>query len=280
MSGGFPMGSGFPIDGFSSGGFPVEGSIVGEEISGDGSFDSTTILDGGPIDSMLDTSGAPLNTGLELNSQTPDGSGGEYYDGSGSRSGSDNPFGEPGLPGPADDDGTFIDRPHDTKAVLNLVLPENAKVLINGKATKTRGVVRSYVSRRLQEDRDYKYQVKAIVMRNGKEIVRTKMVTMRPGIDQTVKLDFEDTVTTLALRVPDDAKVKLCGKPTQQSGSLRSYTTNSLAAGKTWKSYKVSVQYVVDGKTRVEERTLDLTAGEKHELAIGVDIADAQIASR
>lgn len=280
-TGGFPIdgfsSGGFPIDGFSSGGFPVEGSIVGESIPGVDSFDSTTILDGGSIDSMLDTSGAPLDTGLQLNPQTPS-DGSEYYDGPGE--GPANPFGEPGLPGPAEEDGTFIDRPaHETKAVLNLILPKHAKVLINGKATKTRGARRSYVSRHLQEDRDYKYQIKAIVTRGGKKTVRTKMVTMRPGVNQTVNLDFDDPVTTLALKVPVDAKVKLCGKTTQQTGVDRSFTTTSLAEGKTWKAYKVSVEYVVDGKKRVEERTLDLQAGREHELAIGVDAAGSQFAS-
>ena len=83
---------------------------------------------------MLDTSGAPLDTGLQLNPQTPS-DGSEYYDGPGE--GPANPFGEPGLPGPAEEDGTFIDRPaHETKAVLNLILPKHAKVLINGKPRK------------------------------------------------------------------------------------------------------------------------------------------------
>ena len=269
-SGGFPVdgfSGGLPIDGLSSGGFPVEGSIVGEGFSNG----STTILDGGSIDSMLETSGAPFNSGLELSN--PDSSGGsDYYDGLNPESGSGDPFGEPGLPGPANEDGTFNYRPSsDTKAVLNLVLPRNAKVLINGKLTTTKGTRRSYVSRRLKKNKDYKYQVKAIVVRDGKQTVRTKMVTMRSGVDQTVKLDFDNTVTTLALRVPVDAKVKLCGKTTQQTGALRSYKTNSLAKGKTWKSYKVSVEYVVDGKKRVVERTLDLKAGQQHELAIGID---------
>ena len=277
---GLPVGGGFPVDGFSGGGFPVEGSVVGEGFSVGAPLNSTTILDGGSIDSMLDSSGAPLDTGLDLNDQTPAG-GGEYYDGTAPGNGSSNPFGEPGLPGPADDDGTFIDRPSsDTKAVLNLILPKHAKVLINGKVTKTRGTRRSYVSRRLRENRDYKYEVKAIVMRGGKKTIRTKMVTMRPGVDQTVKLDFDDTVTTLALKVPVDAKVELCGKPTHQTGVHRSYTTSSLPEGKTWKSYKVSVEYVVDGKKRVEERTLDLQAGQQHELAIGIDPADSQVAAR
>ena len=103
---------------------------------------------------------------------------------------------------------------------------------------------------------------------------------MRPGVDQTVKLDFEDTVTTLALKVPANAKVKLCGKPTEQTGTFRSFSTSSLSDGKTWKSYKVSVEYSVNGKKRVEERTLDLQAGQKHELAIGIDVTDSQIAAK
>ncbi len=282
MNFGMPMDSGFPLNS----GFPVEGSIVGGGVVGDSVIggdpsNGSIILDGGPIDSMLDTSGMPLDNGLQLDVPTPAPGGQEYYDGLGPGDGSPPPTSDPGLPGPAGDDGTFnFQRSNDTKAVLNLILPKDAKVLINGKSTTTRGRRRSYVSRRLTENRDYKYQVKAIVTRNGKETERTKIVTMRPGVDQTVTLDFEDTVTTLALNVPADAKVKLCGKPTEQTGTFRSYTTSNLSVGKTWKSYKVSVEYVVDGKRRVEERTLDLKAGQQHELAIGVNTAGSQIAAR
>lgn len=280
------MGGGFPIEGSVlgsglGGGFPVEGSVVGDGSSTGDPLGSTTIIDGGSIDSMLESSAMPLDTGLDLNVPTPAGGGSEYYDGLGPGDGSVPPAGEPGLPGPASDDGTFLDqRPQDAQAVLNLILPQDAKVLINGKVTKTRGSRRSYVSRRLSDMRDYKYQVKAIVMRDGKEIVRSKMVSMRPGVDQTVKLDFEDTVTTLALRVPADAKVKLCGKLTEQTGNFRSFTTSNLSEGKTWKSYTVSVEYAVGGKKCVEERTLDLQAGQRHELAIGIDVTDSQIAAK
>jgi len=257
VSGGFSL-SGSPLSGGVGGGFPVEGAVVGDGFSTGDPSGSTAIIDGGSIDSMLESSAMPLNTGLDLNMSPPSGGGSEYYNGIGPSDGSASPVGDPALPGPASDDGTFLDRrPQDTKTVLNLILPQDAKVLINGKATKTRGSHRSYVSRKLSDVRDHKYQVKAIVVRDGKEIVRSKMVSMRPG-----------------------AKVKLCGKLIEQTGNFRSFTTSSLSQGKTWESYTVWVEYAVDGKKYVEERTLDLQAGQQHELAIGIDVTDSQIAAK
>ena len=138
------------------------------------------------------------------------------------------------------------------------------------------------MSRHLGEDRDYKYQVKAILVRDGKELVRTKLVTMRPGLTETVNFDFEASVlTTLALAVPADAKVKICGKEMSTVGPIRSFTTSRLKDGEIWNDYKVTVEYQLNGKPHVEERTIDLLAGELRRLSIGVDSSNRdQIASK
>ena len=287
------MGFGSPMGGFVGGatidGTIIDGTIIGGAID-NGSFlggvpgegvissdiISAPILDGGPIDSMLDNGGAPLNDGISLE---PTPAGGEYYDQPSGGSGSRNPPPNPSLPRPLDD-STYVAPPTDTKAVLNLVLPERAKVYINGKLTRTPGAFRSFVSKRLTEDKDYKYQVKAVIKKDGKSVVRSKLVTMRPGVNQTVKLDFENAQTTLALTVPKNAKVRLCGKLTAQTGSVRQFTTTNLTEGKTWKNYLVSVEYEVNGKKRVEERKLDLISGETRRLIIGGRKSVDQVANR
>jgi uncharacterized protein (TIGR03000 family) len=145
----------------------------------------------------------------------------------------------------------------------------------------------------LKIDREYKYQVKAIMVVDGKEVVKKQLVSLTPGVDRTIKFNFEEArtvvakpviksepvVTKLALRVPANATVKLCGNETKHTGTLRTFETKSLKPGKIWKGYKVEVEFDRDGKTVTEERSLDMIGGKVHSLAIGIETATDQIAS-
>lgn len=269
------MGFGSIVDGSMVNGGVIDGSL-GVPIEGSGEVPITApVLDGGSIDSMLENGGMPLNQGISVEPAPAAGSGDYYTPPTG-----DAPGANPNLPRPAEDDATYLEPSLDTKAVLNLVLPRRAKVYINGKLTRTPGSFRSYVSKRLTENKDYKYQVKAVLQQNGKEVVRSKLVTMRPGVTQTVSLDFNNAQTTLALTVPRDAKVTLCGNKTLQTGTVRQFTTTSLKAGQTWNDYLVSVEYEVNGEKKVENRTLDLASGETRRIVIGGGQSVDQIASR
>jgi uncharacterized protein (TIGR03000 family) len=270
----------FGSSGGSSGGYSRYGSSVAAPTMGyatheypmqiiNGVPTEAPISDGGSINSMLEgglSSPVPESNNFQLNPVPQADS-------------------VPRLETPGPDlgtDGTSLQAPVSDTAVLNLKLPENTKVFINNKLTKTSGSLRSYVSRNLKVDRDYKYQIKAVLVRDGKELVRTKLVKMRPGINKTVDFNFDEPVmTTLALEVPADAKVKICGKEMSTTGPVRSYTTRLLKDGEVWNDYKVTVEYQRDGKPHVEERTIDLLAGDLHRMSIGVDskIKD-QIASK
>jgi len=274
-NGNYLMETSYPIGdyGFQPG-YPVQ------TMMGTSPMVEAPIVDGGSINDMLDGSQSPPIEGGE-NSQ-------DYYrkvqpatgqPGSGQPgSGQTPPTGEKPL-GPVED-STMKTIPGDSKAVLNVEVPQQAKVLINGNPTTTKGSFRSYVSSKLTEDRDYQYEVTAIIIQDGHETVRTELVSMRPGINRTVKFDFSEPVTSLALKVPADAKVSICGKEMKQTGPLRSFTTNRLKEGKVWKDYQVKVEYLVNGEKRVEEKTLDLRAGESYELAIGNVATPDRVASR
>ncbi len=187
----------------------------------------------------------------------------------------------PGLPGPEADDSTQITRPVGHRAVLKLVVPRDAVVFINDKRTTTEGETRSYVSRNLKADSEYHYNVKAVVTRDGKEVVRTQLVAIATGESKTVAMDFDSAPTTsLALNVPADATVKLCGKETSTSGVTRHYVTSKLDEGMTWKNYTVEVSVVRDGKVVTQERTMNLLAGETYSLDFDFDAAAGQIVSR
>jgi uncharacterized protein (TIGR03000 family) len=175
------------------------------------------------------------------------------------------------FPGP-DDDSTSIDNPAGDTAILSLSVPRDAKVFINGSLTSTPGARRSYVSRNLKPNREYRYKVKAVVVRDGKEVVRNELVSLKTGTVKSVAMDFTSSpVTSLALKVPADAKVTLHGKTTSASGTLRHYATSKLDSGKTWNDYTVLVSVKRDGKTVVQEKKIDMTSGETYSLTFDFD---------
>ena len=162
--------------------------------------------------------------------------------------------------------------------VLNVVVPLDAKVYINDRLTTTEGEERGYVSRNLKPDRDYHYQVKAVVERDGQAIVRTELVSARTGAIKTVAMDFESQPTTsLAIEVPHDARVKLCGKETSATGRIRHFATSKLAEGMTWKGYTIEVSVERDGETITSEKTLDLLAGDSHSLKFEFDDSTTEL---
>lgn len=84
--------------------------------------------------------------------------------------------------------------------------------------------------------------------------------------------------TLLMLHVPAHAKVVLEGTDTRLTGAERTFRTSRLAEGEVWSSYCVRV--VVEregGEAAVQEKYLDLRAGQSHELRF--DFNDSLLAS-
>ena len=208
---------------------------------------SGRIEDGGSIDGMLE--GAPIPAEPYYNSSPID----------------------QGLPNPGPStDSTDLTAPlrrsdfvGADRAVLRLKVPQEAKVYVNGRLTKTPGAVRSFESGNLVAGRVYKYKVKAVIERDGKQLVRSKLVSLKTGSVHNTVLDFDAPATTvLALNVPKDASVKLCGRATTLDGVKRRYATTRLTDGEVCEDYKVEVSYRVDGKLVKQVRKIDLAAGD------------------
>lgn len=160
-----------------------------------------------------------------------------------------------------------------SEAVLSLKLPLDAKVYINGKLTQTKGRLRQYVSRNLTQEKDYRYRVKAVFEKDGRKMVRTRLVSMRPGKDRIVKFDFSrPQVTTLVLKVPADAEVLLDGNKTNAEGTVRTFSTRKLTDDQSWKDYKIEVRYSKNGKPVVQTRSLNLIAGVTEVVSIGPSV--------
>ncbi len=167
-------------------------------------------------------------------------------------------------------------------AMLNLELPSEAVVYVNGRRTATPGSFRRYVSRNLKPGRDYTYEVKAELERNGKKLTRTRVVQLTAGDNKTFEMDFKesgDLLTSVTLFVPEDAKVSLGGVETKAGGDMRYFSTDKLKDGERWDQYRVVVTVERDGKQLKRERVVDVNAGDSVNLRFDFD-NDSQIATR
>lgn len=164
--------------------------------------------------------------------------------------------------------------------MLTVRVPEDAKVFVNGAATKSTGTERRYVSRGLKSGESYTYQVKVEVIRDGKTLEEVKEVKLQTGENASLAFDLNeaDVETTLTVQVPEDAKVTLSGSETETTGTSRTFTTKNLPAGSIWKDYTVQVSVERHGQTVTKSQTIDLVAGE--EKAISFDFATESVASR
>jgi uncharacterized protein (TIGR03000 family) len=75
------------------------------------------------------------------------------------------------------------------RAFLNVRLPSSdAEVWIEGDKTRSTGMLREYMSPTLDPDKRYSYEIKARWMENGKEVTRTKKVSVR--VNAPTLVDF------------------------------------------------------------------------------------------
>lgn len=162
-------------------------------------------------------------------------------------------------------------------AILAVSVPEDAKIYVNDKLTKTPGTSRQFVSRNLQDGETYTYEVRAEVVREGQVVAQTKVIDLTAGIEKAIAFDFSSAapvVTTVTLNVPEDAVVKLGGVETEMSGAKRVFSTTQLPVGKSWEDYQVVVEVERNGKVLQDVRVLDIAAGETKELSF--DFAEGE----
>ena len=170
-----------------------------------------------------------------------------------------------------------------TDAMLTVTLPEDAKVYVNGKLTKSQGGERHYISRGLTAGNAYTYEVKAVVEREGREIEEVKTVKLHAGDITEIAMEVQEIInpiTTLKVTVPEDAKVLLSGNETTSTGIVRTFSSKTLAEGKSWKNYTITVVTERDGQPLTLEKTITLKAGDNAHVEFDFDrneaIADAR----
>lgn len=170
-------------------------------------------------------------------------------------------------------------------AMLNVNVPAEAKVFVNGMATTSTGSSRRYMSNGLEPGFSYTYELRAEIVRDGKTVTETKSVKLHAGENANVSFGFdgenqvakEPARTSLTLQVPAEAKVYLAGNATNSSGEVREFATDRLTAGEEWKDYAVRVEIERDGQILSRENKITLRGGESRKMAIEFD--EASVAS-
>ena len=162
-------------------------------------------------------------------------------------------------------------------AMLNVSVPADAKIFVNGAATTSTGSDRQFVSRGLSSGNKYAYEVRAEYEQDGKTVTQTKSVTLGPGEFANLAFSGDNNnapvaagnkaKTKVTLHVPADAKVYLSGRETNSTGEVREFATSKLAPGAEWKNYTVRVVANVDGRDVSKEETITLTGGEDKDLS-------------
>lgn len=107
----------------------------------------------------------------------------------------------PPAPGDASKPSAHRDLPADA-ALLTVVVPQDAQVFVNGMLTRTPGVERQYVSYGLQPGYSYTYEVRAVAIRDGREVSDTQVVRIRVGDARQLAFDFSaDADEVIAARL-------------------------------------------------------------------------------
>ncbi len=163
-------------------------------------------------------------------------------------------------------------------ALMVLTVPSDAAVFVNGSATTATGAIRHYVSRGLEAGKQYEFQVRIVVDRNGSSVEDTKLVSLSAGDraaisfnsnrgETTADVESNPAVTTsLTLHVPESATVWLAGNETGSTGNVRLFETTALDAGRSWKNYEIRISTMIDGEETVVSKIIDLVAGGSIEL--------------
>ena len=160
---------------------------------------------------------------------------------------------------------------------MSVVVPEDARVYVNGILTSTPGTHRRYVSHGLMPGFRYTYEIEAVVNRSGRLIRDSHVVSVRAGETRDLALNLSDSpsatavATQLTVHVPEDAEVQLEGRTASASGATRRFTTLDLPKGEQWDSYRVVATVHRDGQLVRQEKTLSMVGGESHELRFNFD---------
>ena len=95
--------------------------------------------------------------------------------------------------------GAFLEGTDTHEATIVVHLPADARLTIDGEATRSTSDTRTFVTPPLQPDQEFSYTLKAETNQDGQTVATTRQVMVRAGQETTVDLDFPQT-TALSQR--------------------------------------------------------------------------------
>lgn len=105
-------------------------------------------------------------------------------------------FNQDNFNGQRGDTSANLNRADANQATLVVDLPENARLTIDGQPTQLTSATRTFITPTLQPGQEYYYDLKAELNRDGRTLTASKRVTVRPGQESHVRLDFTGQTAT------------------------------------------------------------------------------------
>ena len=134
--------------------------------------------------------------------------------------------------------------------------------------------------RGLTNGRQYTYELRAELNRDGQTLTDTQVVQVTAGEQAQIAFNFEGknepkaattNRTKLTLNVPSDARVFLAGQETKSTGARREFVSTKVSDHQGWENYDVRVVTTVNGREIERNETVRLAAGDEKELTFEFD---------
>lgn len=170
--------------------------------------------------------------------------------------------------------------------VLELIVPPNAELWLNGERTTQRGAVRSFVTPPLTDNQEYAYEVRMRWLENGRTVDKTRRVNFKRGdllvVDMSRPQDagymygstdddreanrqdakHRGSAALIDVMLPSNAEVWINNEKTKQTGGIRSFVTPALDPDRDT-TFTLKAKWQAGDRTVEETRHITLRAGER-----------------
>lgn len=154
------------------------------------------------------------------------------------------------------------------QAQVVVQLPDDARLYVDGKASRLTSSTRRLVTPALEPGQEYAYTLQAVAVRQGRVVQKTKRVTFRAGERTEVRFaDLsqdadEQAPARVAVRVPENARLFVDGKLYPLAPDRSSFDSPALEPGRAY-SYSLRAEFFRDGQPQVVSRRIQVKAGEQ-----------------
>jgi uncharacterized protein (TIGR03000 family) len=144
---------------------------------------------------------------------------------------------------------------------------------------------RSFTTPELETGRDYYYTVKAVAVREGQTVAKSRRVKVQAGkvalvsfeefnSPQAAQVSLEDEMTPahFNVRLPREAKLYVNGVLCPAGSGVRSFATPKLPAGRAY-AYTLKAEIEINGQVRSESRRVVFQAGKE----VNIDFGDLTV---